>query len=169
MARDWIERGLVQVREREQLYRAAAERRAHQAAIVKEKAPDVARRLVAEVEASLDEYHRLAESESNRIQYEPLPHEGFCVTRIAAPRVELQCRPDYESGVVYCNLTRTKDPDTEPQELVFNLSFTVDDSDSVALCYETRTFHSAPELAELLLAQVLFPTLTLESFQSGRL
>ena len=169
MARDWIERGLLQVREREQLYRAAAERRAHHAAIVKEKAPDVARRLVAEVQASVDEYRRLTDSESNRIQYEPLPHEGFCVTRMAPPRVELQCRPDYESGVVYCNLTRTNDPETEPQELVFNLGFAVNDTDQVALCYETLTFQTAAEAAELLLGQVLFPTLNLESFRNGRL
>jgi len=67
MARDWIERGLQQVREREQLYRAAAERRAHHADVVKEKAPDVMRRLVAELEASLDEYRRLAQ---DGIQYE---------------------------------------------------------------------------------------------------
>jgi hypothetical protein len=166
MARDWIERGLQQVREREQLYRAAAERRAYHAAVVKEKAPDVMRRLVAEVEASVDEYRRLAQ---DGIQYEALPHEGFCVTRLTPPRVELQCRPAYESGVVYCNLTRTNDPETEPQELVFNLRFAVDDTDSVALGYESRTFDTVPEVAELLLGQVLFPTLNLEPFQSGRL
>jgi hypothetical protein len=169
MVRDWIERGLQQVREREQLYRAAAERRSHHAAVVKEKAPDVMRRLVAEVEASVEDYRRLAQGESDGIQYEALPHEGFCVMRLTPPHVELQCRPAYESGVVYCNLTRTNDPETEPQELVFNLSFTVDDTDSVALCYETRTFDTVPEVAELLLGHVLFPTLNLEPFQSGRL
>ena len=166
MARDWIERGLHQVREREQLYRAAAERRAHHAAVIKEKAPDVMRRLVAEVEASVDEYRRLAQ---DGIQYEALPREGFCITRVTPPRVELQCRPDYELGAVYCNLSRTDDPETEPQELVFNLGFTVNESDQVALCYETRTFQAVAEAAELLLGQVLFPTLNLESFRSGRL
>jgi hypothetical protein len=166
MARNWIERGLQEVREREQLYRAAAERRAHHAAVVKEKAPDVMRRLIAEVEASLDEYRGLTR---DGIQYEALPHEGFCVTRLMPPRVELQCRPDYESGAVYCNLSRTDDPETEPQELVFNLGFTVDDTDQVALCYEGRTFQTVAEAAELLLGQVLFPTLNLESFRSGRL
>jgi hypothetical protein len=166
MARDWIERGLQQVRKREQLYRAAAERRAHHAAVVKERAPDVMRRLVAEVEASVDEYRRLVQ---DGIQYEALPHEGFCVTRVTPPRVELQCRPDYESGAVYCNLARTDDPETEPQELVFNLGFAVHEDDQVALSYETRTFQTVAEVAELLLGQVLFPTLNLEPFRSGRL
>ena len=169
MGRDWIERGLRQVREREQLYRAAAERRAHHAAVVKEKAPDVMRRLVAEVRASVDEYRRLSHGESDGIEYEALPHEGFCVTRLTPPRVELQCRPDYESGAVYCNLSRTDDPETEPQELVFNLGFAVNEDDQVALCYESRTFQIVAEAAELLLRQVLFPTLNLERFQSGRL
>src|SRR5215207_6885477 len=69
----------------------------------------------------------------------------------------------------YCNLTRTNDPETEPQELVFNLGFTVNDAEQVALCYETRTSHTAAEAAELLLGQVLFPALNLKPFQSGRL
>jgi hypothetical protein len=169
MGREWIERGLQQDREREQLYRAAAERRIHHAAIIKEKAPDLMRRLIAEVEASVDEYRRLAESERDPIEYEALPHEGFCITRVTPPRVELQCRPDYELGAVYCNLTRTDDPQTDPQELVFSLGFAVSDTDQVALCYETRTFQTVAEVAELLLGQVLFPTLSLERFQSGRL
>ena len=168
MGRGWIERGLRQVREREQLYRAAVERRAHQAAIVKQKAPDLMRQLVAEVEAALDEYRGLTQGESDRIQYEALPHEGFCITRITPPRVELECRPDYELQVVYCNLTRTDDPQIDPQELVFNLAFSVSDADQVALGHETRTFQTAAEAAEFLLGQVLFPTLDLERFQTRR-
>ena len=166
MGREWIERGLQQVRQHEQLYRAAAERRAHHARIVKEKAPDVMSGLVAEIEASVEEYRRL--TQSNSIEFEALPHEGFCVTRKTAPRVGLECRPDYELAVVYCNLTRTDDPLTDPQELVFNLSFSVSETDQVALCQETRTFQTAGEVAEFLLGQVLFPTLNLEPFQPRR-
>ena len=168
MERGWIERGLQQAREREQLYRAAAERRARHAAIVKRTAPELMKRLVAEVEASVAEYRRLTQGEGDRVQYETLPHEGFCVTRVTPPRVELVCRPDYELQVVYCNLTRTDDPQVDPQELVFNLGFSVSDDDQVALYHETRTFQTAAEAAEFLLGQVLFPTLNLEPFQSRR-
>lgn len=168
MGRAWIEHGLQQVREREQLYRAAAEQRIQHAAIVKEKAPAVMSRLVAEIAASVDEYGRLTQSSTDRIEFEALPHEGFFVTRMTAPRVGLECRPDYELGVVYCNLTRTDDPQIDPQELVFNLGFSVSNTDEVALCHENRTFETVADVAEYLLAQVLFPTLNLEPFQTGR-
>src|SRR5262245_40643118 len=109
MPRDWIERGLERARVREQQYSAAARRRLQEAAVVKERGPDLMKRLVAEVEGVVDEYVRLTQSES--IEFEALPGSGFCVTRVSAPRAGLECRPDYEMHVVYCNMTRTDGPE----------------------------------------------------------
>lgn len=158
MPREWIERGLEQARIREQQYSAAAKRRLQQAAVVREKGPDLMKHVAAEIEAVVEEYGRLTKSESHGVGYEALPGGGFCVTRESAPRAGVECRPDYESHVVYCNMTRTDVPESDPRELVFNLDFSVDDTDRISLRHENRTFQSAADVAEFLLAPVLFPT-----------
>jgi hypothetical protein len=168
MAREWIERGLQQARVREQQYSAAAERRLHEATLIKKKGPAVMNELAAEIQAVVDEYVRLTQSESHQLEYEALPGGGFCVTRVSPPRAGLECRPDYEMHVVYCNMTRTDDPQSDPRELVFNLGFSVDDADQVALCHESRTFRSVAEVAELLLEPVLFPTVNRDPFDPDR-
>ena len=93
------------------------------------------------------------------IEFETLPHEGFCITRSTLPRVVLECRPGYETHVVYCNLTRIDDRESDPQEMVFALGMTVDDAGRIALRHESLAFPSVGEVVEFLLKPVLFPTL----------
>jgi hypothetical protein len=159
MARSWVEAGLQHAREQAEQLRVAAERRAHQAAVVKDKAPGLMRAVLAEVAAVFEEYRRGASAFAAKIELEELPHEAFCVTRTARPRVDLQCRPSYETQAVYCNLTRTSGPDNEPVERVFSLDFTVDDADNVALREGSQTFPTAAEAVEFLVKPVLFPPL----------
>ena len=158
MARDWIDQGLRQVQEREEQQRLASKRRLDHAAVIKEKGPDLMRQLVAEVGAVVAEYRRKAPLSSNEIEFETLPHEGFRITRSTLPKVALECRPGYETHVVYCNMTRIDDRESDPQELVFNLDMTVDDSNRMALRHETAVFPTVGEVAEFLLKPVLFPT-----------
>jgi len=157
MAHDWIDEGLRQMREREEQHRLASERRLHQTAVIKEKGPDLMRRLVAEVGTVVDEYRQRARLGSNQIEFEVLPREGFCVTRATFPRVRLECRPGYETQVVYCNMTRTDNHESAAQELVFSLGITVDESDKIVLRHETGAFQTVDEVLEFLLKPVLFP------------
>ena len=158
MARDWIDQGLRQMRERDEQRRLASTRRLQKTAIIKEKGPDLMRQLVEEAAAAVNEYQQKAQADSIEVEFEMLPEEGFCVTRSAAPKVTLECRPGYETHAVYCNVTRMDDPESEPQEIIFSLEITVDDSDRIALRHETTTFPNIGEVAEFLLKPVLFPT-----------
>jgi hypothetical protein len=160
VARDWIDEGLSHTREREEQQRLASERRLHQTAVIKEKGPDLMRRLVAEVGAVVDEYRHEARVGSHEIEFEALPREGFCVTKVKLPNGSLECRPDYEAHVVYCNMTRTDNEGSDAQEWVFSLDITVDDSDKIALRHETRAFQTLDEVVEFLLRPVLFPQLS---------
>jgi hypothetical protein len=157
MASDWIDEGLLHTRERAERLHLALEQNQHQSTVIKDKAPDLMRGLVAEVGAAIDEYRRKAHLVSSEIEFQPLPREGFCVTKGTPPRVALECRPDYEAHVVYCNMTRTVEQEREFVEFVFRLNFTLDESDNVELCSGTRVFHRVGEAVEFLLRPVLFP------------
>ena len=157
MARNWIEEGLQHTRDRAEQLRLAAERRTHQASVIKQKGPAVMRAVVTEVRAAIDEYKRAAKAASSDVEFEELPHEGFCVMRITPPRVELQCRPSYETQAVYCNMTRSNDPPGEPVERVFSLDFAVDESEQVVLRDGARVLHTAGDTVEFLVKPVLFP------------
>ena len=93
VARDWIAEGLRHTAEREEQESLASEHRLHQTALIREKGPELLRRLVAEVGAALDEYTREARTDLKDIDFEVLPREGFCVTKATLPRVALECRP----------------------------------------------------------------------------
>jgi len=159
MGRNWIDEGLRHTREREEEQRLASEQKLHRAAVIKEKGPDVMRRLVAEVGAVVDEYRNKARVGNDEVEFEALPREGFCVRKAKLPTVGLECRPVYEEHVVYCNMTRTDSHENDARELVFNLDITVDDSDKIALRHETRAFPTLDEVVEFLLKPVLFPPL----------
>jgi hypothetical protein len=159
VARGWIDEGLRHAREHEEQQRLVSERRLHQTAVIKEKGPDLMRRLVAEVGAVLDEYRHEARVGSSEIEFEALPREGFCVTKAKLPRVSLECRPDYEAHVVYCNMTRADLHEGDTRESVFSLDMTVDDSDTITLRHETRAFQTLDDVVEFLLKPVLFPPL----------
>jgi hypothetical protein len=159
MARNWIDRGLRHALEREEEQRRSAARRLHHTAVIKEKGPDLMRRLVAEVLASVDEYNRTAGRGSDEIDFQALPREGFCVTRARQPSVRLECHTDYETHLVYCNRTQTDSHESDPQEIVFNLDITVDDSNDLKLRHNTRAFQTVDDVVEFLLTPVLFPLL----------
>jgi hypothetical protein len=146
------------MREREEQLRLASERRLHHAAVIREKGPDLMRRLVTEIAAVIDEYKDSARAGGDAIEFEELPGDGFSVANAGFPRVSLECRPGYETQAVHCSMTRTDDPESAPQEFLFNLGIKVDDSDTIALNHETRTFQTLDEVVEFLLKPVLFPT-----------
>jgi hypothetical protein len=158
MGRDWIDEGLRQTPAREQQRQLASERRQRQAAMIATQAPELMRRLVAEVGAALDEYRQKARVGADDIEFEPLPHEGFSITKTSHPSVYLECRPSYDRQVLHCNLGRTDRDEGEIRESAFNLHFTVSDSDMVALRHEGRIFQNASDPAEFLLKRVLFPS-----------
>jgi hypothetical protein len=157
VARGWIDEGLRHAREREEQQRLASEHRLHQTAVITEKGPELMRRLVTEVGAAVDEYRHTARVSSNEIEFEPLPGEGFCVTKVKLPSVSLECRPDYEMHVVYCNMTRTDNHESHTQEFVFSLDITVDDSGQIMLRHEMSAFPTLDAVVEFLLKPVLFP------------
>lgn len=157
MARGWVDEGLRHTQEREEQQRLASQLRHHQASVIKEEGPDLMRGLVAEVRAVIDEYRRKAHGRNDEVEFEALPHEGFCVARPKLPRVSLECRPDYEAHVLYCNVTRTDEPDRDTVESVFNLNFTVDESNHVELRQGSEVFQGVDEAVEFLLKPVLFP------------
>jgi len=162
MASKWIDEGLRHTRERAEQRRLASERRQHQTSVVKGKGPDLMRGLVAQVSAIIDEYRRKADAGGNEIEFDALPNEGFCVTKTTLPKSGLECHPDYEAHVLYCNMTRTGDRESDSVELVFSLDFTLDESDNVRLCHKTRMFESVDEAVEFLLKPVLFPVVDMD-------
>jgi len=158
MGREWIDAGLRQTPAREQQSQLVSERRGRQTATVAANAPELMRRLVGEVRAALDEYRQKAQVRANDIEFEPLPHEGFSITKASRhPSMYLECRPSYGGQVLHCNLSRTDRDEGESREWAFNLHFTVSDSDVVALDHEGRIFQNESDAAEFLLKPVLFP------------
>jgi hypothetical protein len=157
MPRDWVDEGLRHTREREEQQRAESARRHHHTALIKEKGPELMRDLVNEVRAAVDEFRSKTAGSGDHVEFEELPREGFCVTRSDLPKVALECRPDYEAHVLYCNTTRVEDHDSETSESLFNLNFTVDESDRVRLRHATGPFLAVGEAVEFLLKPVLFP------------
>ena len=125
--------------------------------MIKEKGPELMRRLVTEVGAAVDEYRHSARVSSSEIGFEPLPGEGFCVTKVELPSVSLECRPDYEMHVVYGNMTRTDHHESHTQEFVFSLDMVVDDSAQIMLRHQMSTFPTLDAVVEFLLKPVLFP------------
>jgi hypothetical protein len=159
MSHEWIDEGLRQTHEREEQQRLASRRRLEQAAVIREKGPELMRQLVAEVDAVLAEYRQKAPLRGADIEFEPLPHEGFCITRSTLPKVTLECRPGYETHVVYCNRMRIDSHESEAEELVFSLEMTVDEANRIALRHEGQTFPNVGEVAQFLLTPVLFPSI----------
>jgi hypothetical protein len=159
MARNWIDEGLRHTREREEEQRLRSEQHLHRTAVIKEKGPDVMRRLVAEVGAVVDEYRNKTRVGNDEIEFETLPHEGFFVRKAKLPTVGLECRPVYEAHVIYCNMTRADSHEHDARELVFNLDIMVGDSDKITLRHETKVFPTLDEVVEFLLKPVLFPPL----------
>lgn len=157
MTRGWIDEGLRQQRAREEQQRLASERRLEHGAVIREKAPDLMRRLVAEVAAAVSEYGERARVANDEIEFEELPHEGFSVRKTTFPKVALVCRPGYETHMVYCNRTRVDDHESDVQEIVFNLDIAVDDSNHVVLRHETAALPGVGDAVEFLLKPVLFP------------
>ena len=117
------------------------------------------RALVDELAASVDEFRRVAPQHDRSVAFERLPRGGFLASRSEAPRVFLQGRPDYADHVVSCNWTHPGEDGTEMVEVPFNLHFTVNEADQLALRHGSRSFSSLAELAEFLLTPVLFPGL----------
>jgi len=115
------------------------------------------RALVAGVAAAAEEYRQKTAADPAAFEFEPLPHEGFYVAKIAPPKVMLECRPDYGTHVVYCNLTHIDDAGGEPIERLFSLNFTVDEGGAVILTEGNRVFHRVDELVERILKPVMFP------------
>ena len=159
MALDWIEDGLRQTRERAEQRRLASERRHDQSALIRKLGPDFMRALVTRAAAAVDEYRRRTNAEAHEIEFVAVPHEGLSVTRTAMPKVELECRPDYEAHAVYCNLARADEPDSENVERVFRLEFAVDEADNIELRCRERVFRTPDAAVEFLLKPVFFPFL----------
>jgi hypothetical protein len=161
MGRDWIDEGLRQTPARERQRQLASERRRREAATIATRAPELMRQLIAELGAALDEYRQKATTgRGDEIEFELLPHEGFSITKPSFPKMYLECRPDYAGQILWCNLSRTDNDESDDirvRELAFTLHFTVSDSDVVALRREPRIFKSASEAAEFFLEPVLFP------------
>ena len=158
MTRGWIDQGLRQQREHEEEQRLASQRRLEHVAVIKEKAPELMRQLVAEVGAAVTEYREKAHIASDEIEFEPLPHEGFTVRKTTFPKVALVCRPGYETHMVYGNRTRIDGHESDVQEIVFSLDIVADDSNRVVLRHDTVEFSSVGAAVEFLLKPVLFPT-----------
>jgi hypothetical protein len=157
MGRDWIDEGLRHEPEREAQERLDSEQHHHNMSVIKEKGPDFMHRLVMEVRDVIEEYRCKAPGSNDEVDFEELPHEGFCITKIRLPRVSLECRPDYEAHLLCCNMTRTDGRESEPTERMFNLSLTLDESDNVQLRQGSRIFRTVDEAAECILKPVLFP------------
>ena len=116
MMRNWIDEGLRHTRERASQQQLASEQRHRQTAVIKAKGPELMQAVVVAAGAAVDEFRRKVHSGSNEIEFEALPHEGFCVTKTTPPKVGLECRPDYETHVLCCNLTRLGDEETDTVE-----------------------------------------------------
>lgn len=117
------------------------------------------RALIADIHAALAEYAERSRPRNEPITLQALPHEGFCVERTGLPGLRLECRPDYTTPAVYCNLTRTEGHGADTRELVFTLHFTVDEDEAVALSYGDQSFATVAAAVEFLVKPVLFPTI----------
>ena len=159
MGHKWIDEGLRQAVDRAEQEALAAERERHRAAVVGHHAPDLMLRLVSAIGAVVEEYKEKARVGSDEIEFEPLPRESFRVTKVTFPSVNLECHPDYEGHVVYCNLARTESHESGARELEFALEITADDLDTLAFRDDKRSFATVDEAAEFLLKPVLFPSL----------
>ena len=89
-------RGTSACGERKEQQRFASEHRLHQTAVIKEKGPELMRRLVTGVGAAVDELILSARVSSSEIGFEPLPGEGFWVTKVEFASVSRERRPDYK-------------------------------------------------------------------------
>jgi hypothetical protein len=112
---------------------------------------------VREIGKAIEEYRQKAHVSDRDLQFEVLPHEGFCITKTALPRVVLECRPDYDAHTACCNLTHVFDQESEPVERLFNLTFSIDAGGNVALMHGNRILRQVDEAVEALLKPVLFP------------
>ena len=157
MERDWIREGLRSEPEREEQRRLLRDRRRQQKTLIEERGPHLARELLAEIAAAVDQFHAESGLDHAAMVFEPLPHEGFRLERTVPPRVALECRPSYTAGCIYCNTTREDDIEPEAREMAFVLRFNVTGSNLVALRHANRRFGTVSELVEYLLAPVLFP------------
>lgn len=172
MPYNWIDEGLQHEREWADQQRVASKHRLQQTSVIKEKGPPLMRELVAQVGGAVDEYRRKARTSSTELEFTVLPHEGFSVAKLTLPRVALECRPDYEAHALWCNMTRIEDQESEPEERLFSLDFTADESNTIRLNYGTRAFQTVDEAVECVLKTVLFPlwvnSLGFEWGSSGR-
>lgn len=157
MGRRWIDEGLQHRRGSEEHVRRAAERRLHEASVIKEKGPALMRQLAEEIGAAVAEYREKAVAGDEEIVFEELPGGGFSVERRHLPSIALECRPDYEAHVIYCNMARTDNQETDVRESVFNLHFAVDEAGHVRFRDETGHLRGVDETGEFLLKPVLFP------------
>jgi hypothetical protein len=132
--------------------------------VIKEKGPLLMRELLAEAKAAVDEYRLKTRLNNKELQFEELPHEGFSIAKTTLPKADLECRPNYETHLLQCSITRIDDHESDPVESLFSWTFTVDRLNNVRLAEGTRTFRSIEEAVEYLLKPVLFPLLD----RSGR-
>ena len=157
MEHQWIDEGLRQEADREQQAPLVIARQHHRATVIRQRAPELMFRLVSAIGAAVEEYKRKASVGSGEIDFEPLPRGSFRVTKLTIPSVDLECHPDYEGHVVYCNRAQTDSRESGARELEFVLQIVADDLDTLTLCHENRSFTSVDEAAEFLLKPVLFP------------
>ena len=157
MEHQWIDEGLREEAAREQHAPLVAARERHRAMAIKQRAPELMFRLVSAVGAAVEEYRRKASVGRDEIDFEPLPRGSFRVTKLTLPSVDLECHPDYDGHVVYCNRAQTDSHERGARELEFVLHIVADDLDNLMLCHQNRSFTNVEEAAEFLLKPVLFP------------
>ncbi len=157
MEHQWIDEGLRQTADREQQATQVAERQRHRAAVIERQAPELMFRLVSAIGAAVEEYKQKASVGSDEIDFEPLPKGSFRVTKLTLPTVDLECHPDYDGHVVYCNMIRTESHESGARELEFVLQIVADDLDNLGMRHESRSFTNVDDAAEFLLKPVLFP------------
>lgn len=153
----WIDEGLSHAADAEKQVNLAAEGQRHRAAVVEQQGPELMLRLVSAIRAAVEEYKEKAHVGSDEIDFEPLPSGSFRVTKVTFPRVDLECHPDYDGHVVYCNRAQVDSHESGARELEFALRITADDLDHLELGDDHRTFGNVDDAAEFLLKPVLFP------------
>ena len=159
MGHKWIDEGLGQAPDREKQEALAAERQLHRAIVIKQQGPDLMLRLVSAIRAAVEEYKEKAHVGSDKLDFEPLPRGSFRVTKVGFPSVDLECHPDYDGHVVYCNMVRIASRESGASEMDFGLQITADDLDNLELRHDNRPFANVDDVAEFLLKSVLFPPL----------
>ena len=157
MGHTWIDEGLRQAADRERQAALAAERQRHREAVIKQQAPDLMVRLASAIGAAVDEYKEKARVGSDKIDFEPLPRESFRVTKVTLPSINLECHPDYDGHVVYCNMARSDSHESGACELEFALQVIADGLGNLELRDGNRSFANVDDVAEFLLKPVLFP------------